>query len=153
MAGYFEYSKSNNAVSAEADGRFPASVLASMLGVKIGAIKALLTPTEWHHTSKHFNATIYYSKESALEIIDDLRVWKEPAKDVAAYDGCTGSYLQWSGTRGHPHAREIGFGPSRVTKKGKWFTLELPGGSIRKGENTRGFRLFDAGGRTLIFNR
>lgn len=153
MAGYFEYSKSNNAVSAEADGRFPASVLAERLGVKTGAIKALLSPTEWHHTSKHFNVTDYYSEESALEIIDDLRAWKETVKDVTVYDKCTGSYLEWSGTRNHPHAREISFGPIRVTKKGKWFTLELASGSIRKGEDTRGFHLFDANKRPLTFNR
>lgn len=152
MAGYFEFSKSNNAVSAESDGRFPASILADRLGVKTGAIKALMTPCEWHHTSKHYNATDYYSEADALEIIDSLRAWTEGPKDVQTFDGCTGTYLEWSGTRNHPHAKSVPFGPVRVTKKGKWFTLELPSGNIRKSETTRGFHLFDSNKRPLTFN-
>jgi hypothetical protein len=154
MAGYAEdFSKSNNALEAESNGSFAATVLAERLGVKPGAIRALLSATEWHHTSKHYNITDYYSEESALEIIDDLRAWREPAKDVAVFENCTGSYLEWSGTRNHPHAKQIDFGPVRVTKKGKWFTLELASGAIRKGETTRGFNLFDANKRPLTFNR
>lgn len=152
MAGYFEYSKSNNAIEAENNGRFPASILAEKLGVKPGAIRALMHACEWHHTSKHFNATDYYSEEDALEIIYELRSWKEPAKDVTVFEDCSGSYLEWTGTRNHPHAKEIKFGPVRVTKKGAWFTLELPSGSIRKGERTNGFHLFDSTGKRLTFN-
>lgn len=126
MAGYAQdFSKSNNAVDAERAGRFPASVLAKRIGVKCGAIKALLSPCEWHHTSKHYNATDYYSEESALEIIDELRAWREPEKDVAVFEHCRGSYLEWSGTRNHPHARAIEFANVRATKKGQWFTLDL----------------------------
>lgn len=152
MAGYFEYSKSNNALAAESDGKYPATVLAERLGVKASAIRAILPSSEWHHTSKHYNITEYYSEEAAMEIIEALRAWKEPVKDVAVFENCTGSYLEWSGTRNHPHAKEITFGPIRVTQKGKWFTLEIPNGAIRKSEATRGFRLFDANKRPLTFN-
>lgn len=68
MAGYAGYSKSNNAIAAEAEGRFPASVLARKLGVKTGAIKALMSPGEWHHTSKRYNVTDYYDGATLLAI-------------------------------------------------------------------------------------
>ena len=151
MAGYFEHSKSNNAIDAERNGRFPASVLAKMIGVKPGAIRALLKPTEWHHTSKHFNATDYYSEDQALEIIEDLKAWKPEAKPEEVHEGCTGSFLEWSGTRNHPHAKKISFGPVRAVKRGKWWTLELPTGPVRKGEFTRGFELFRADGKRLTY--
>jgi len=60
MAGYYGYSKSNNAVDAEKSKRFPASVLARKLRVTTAAIKSLLDPCEWHHTSGWFNETDYY---------------------------------------------------------------------------------------------
>jgi len=153
MAGYADYSKSNNALHAESDRKFPASVLAARLGVKTAAIRALLSPREWHHTSKHYNITDYFAEDDALERIDELRAYRAPVKDVSVLDNCTGSYLQWSGTRNHPRAKEIKFGPVRVTKKGAWFTLELPGGAVRKSESTRGFHLFGQDNRPLTFNR
>ena len=154
MSGYAEdFYKSNNAYAAESEGKFPASVLANRLGVKTGAIRALLQPSEWHHTSKHYNITDYYAEDAALEIIDELRAWREPVKDVTVFENCSGSYLEWSGTRNHPHAKEIKFEGVRVTKKGKWFTLELASGAIRKGEDTRGFHLFNSDKRPLTFNR
>lgn len=61
MAGYSGYSKSNSALDAEAEGKFPASVLARELHVKTAAVKAVLAPTEYHHTSKFFNRTDYYA--------------------------------------------------------------------------------------------
>jgi hypothetical protein len=85
MAGYSGLSKSNNAICAENSGLFPASILAKKLGVKPGAVKALLAPSEWHHTSKFFNETEYYSYESAVEIIDRLRAWTEPEKEGAVF--------------------------------------------------------------------
>ena len=152
MAGYHNYSKSNNALAAESSGLFPASVLAKMLGVKTAAIRALMTPSEWHHTSKHYNVTNYYSEDAAIEIMDDLRAWRDKPKDQVELDGCTGSYLIWSGTRRHPHAKKISFGPVRVTNKGDWFILHLPDGDMRKHKHTRGFDLRDAAGEPLTFN-
>lgn len=95
-----------------------------------------------------FAASILAARLGVIKAL--LRAWREPAKDVTVLENCTGSYLEWSwsGTR-NPHATEIKFGPVRVTKKGTWFTLELPSGTIRKGENTRGFHLFDSNGRRL----
>lgn len=152
MSGYQDdFSKSNNAVAAEQDGRFPATVLAKRLGVKAGAIKALLSPSEWHHTSKFYNSTDYFLEESALEIIDELKAWKEPVKGEDRFESCHGQYLEWSGTRNHPRAKVIEFKDTLVTRKGDWFTLHLPSGPVRKGKSTRGFVLF-CGEKRLTFN-
>lgn len=154
MSGYAQdFSKSNNALAAERDGKYPASILAAKLGVKTGAIRVLMSPSEWHHTSKHYNSTDYYSEETALEILGELKAWHEPAKDAQVFENCSGSYLEWSGSRNNPHAREIKFEGVRATKKGKWFTLELSTGKVRKGEDTRGFHLFNSEKRPLTFNR
>ena len=152
MSGYSGFSKSNNAAWAENDGLFSASILAKKLGVKAGAIKALLAPSEWHHTSKFFNKTDCYSYDVALEIIDRLRAWNEPEKEFIVFEGCSGRFLQWSGTRNYPRAAEIAFTGIRATKKGRWFTLELNSGLVRRSADTRGFQLFDADGRMLVFN-
>lgn len=71
MAGYSGYSKSNNAIAAENDGRFNATQLAKRLKVSSAAIKALLTPSEWHHTSSYYNRTDYYNEPILLSIVDN----------------------------------------------------------------------------------
>lgn len=67
MAGYFNYSKSNNAVAAEAAGRYPLTiatkVLAKMAGVTQKVAREALEETwggEWHHSSKKYNCVNYY---------------------------------------------------------------------------------------------
>jgi hypothetical protein len=151
MAGYNNFSKSNNAVAAEASGRYPASVLAGRLGVTTGAIRAVLRTSEYHHSSKFFNSVDYYDESEALEVLDELRAWRDTPKTETVYENCSGSYLVWGGTRSHPRATEISFCSIKVTKKGKWFTLHLSAGRVRKGEDTRGFHL-SSGGRKLTFN-
>lgn len=150
MSGYREdFSKSNNAHDAELEGKFPASVLAARIGVKAGAVRALLSPCEWHHSSKFYNPVEYFDEESAIEIIDELRNWVEPVKSQMIHEGCSGVYLEWSGTGNHPHAKEIEFSGITVLQKGMWFTLELPEGPIRKKKDTRGFVLYDSTGKRL----
>ncbi len=76
MAGYSGFSKSNNAVEAEANGRLPithaARLLAKLAGLKQADAKALLLQLgtyEYHHTSKNYNVTNYYSVDGALETL------------------------------------------------------------------------------------
>lgn len=153
-AGYADdFSKSINALNAEAGGLYPASVLGKKLGVNPKAIRALMFPSEWHHSSKFYNPVDYYSEEQALEIIDKLKAWREPIKNVEVFDDVSGSYLVWSGTRNHPKATEIKFQNAKAYKKGTWYLLELPDGTkVKKGEKTRGFHLYDKNGKSLTFN-
>jgi len=74
MAGYSGYSRSNNAVAAERDGRFPASTLAARLrafrrfrGCTASDIKWLLEPSEYHHTSKRYNCTDFFDLRDLAE--------------------------------------------------------------------------------------
>lgn len=150
MAGYCGFSKSNNAVAAEEDGRFPASTLAKRLGVKTGAIKALMDSYEWHHTSSRYNKTDYYDEQEALEMIDALRAWKQPAKDEATYSGCKVTWLEWGGTRKHPRACEMTTENATVTIKGEWATFEHRGRAIRKKITTRGFQVVASDGKSVV---
>ena len=68
---YNGYSKSNRAIQAENEGKFPASVLAKKLKVKTDAIRGLMEPCEWHHTSKFYNITNYYDGAILLAIHED----------------------------------------------------------------------------------
>ncbi len=72
MAGYAGYSKSNNAVAAEKEGRFPLTAATNMLaeetGMKRADAKALLLKLhtgEYHHSSKFYNRVQYYDVAEA----------------------------------------------------------------------------------------
>lgn len=73
MAGYYEYSMSNNAVAAYRNGLMPATKLASHLrkkgfrGITAEIIKRVLKADEWHHTSKMYNAVNFYSIQNVYE--------------------------------------------------------------------------------------
>jgi hypothetical protein len=69
MAGYHNYSKSNNAIAAERAGRYPASKCAQLLGVPIVWVQRQRT-TEWHHTSARYNMTDYYELDALQEHLE-----------------------------------------------------------------------------------
>lgn len=54
---------SNNAIAAYEDGEMPASYLAKELGCKTKDIKENFSYSSWHHTSKYYNKTYFYSIE------------------------------------------------------------------------------------------
>ena len=154
MAGYFEFSKSNNAVAAEESGRYPATTLGKLLGVKPKAIKALLTASEWHHTSSHFNKTDYYDAEEAQERLEELKAWQEPTAGEITHLGCSGEFVDWSGTRNHPKATVVKFEGLKVVEKGDWFTFVIQVTpvmvrKIRKGRSTNGFKVYDSNKRKI----
>ena len=154
MAGYFEFSKSNNAVAAEESGRYPATTLGKLLGVKPKAIKALLTASEWHHTSSHFNKTDYYDAGEAQERLEELKAWHEPKAGEIIHPGCSGEFVDWSGTRNHPKATVVKFESLEVVEKGDWFTFIIQVTpvmvrKIRKGRNTNGFKVYDSNKRKI----
>jgi hypothetical protein len=79
MAGYFGYSKSNNALAAEAEGRFPLSHAIAKVAQAAGCTRAqaresllAIGPAEWHHTSKKFNRTDYYDVAAATRHVRAL---------------------------------------------------------------------------------
>lgn len=74
MAGYDGYSKSNNAVQAEREGKKTASKLAAWIrrrghlykGCTAADVAATMKPCEWHHTSKFYNVTNYYDPRDLM---------------------------------------------------------------------------------------
>lgn len=73
MAGYAGYSKSNNAVAAESEGKLPLThaikAVAAQAGITQKKAREILTEIgrcEWHHTSKKYNETDYYHVGAAV---------------------------------------------------------------------------------------
>lgn len=72
MVGYSGYSKSNNAIEAESEGRYPLSratkelaKLARITQDKARGVLLELGSSEYHHTSKIYNLTAYYCVKRA----------------------------------------------------------------------------------------
>jgi hypothetical protein len=158
MRGYnWQWGKSNNAVRAEGEGKYPATRLAALLsqrfpryrGCSAADISETLRPCEWHHTSKFFKPTDYYSLESLASLRDRVRLrWAiaaRKAKKSATHTltGCVVCYLEWCGTRGSPRAIEHRVEDATVIwRGGKIVTIlgpGLPPQGIRKMLGGRGF--------------
>ena len=101
MGGYSGYSRSNNALAAEAEGKLPLTRAIPELAKKTGMSRAeareLLTkqgPSEWHHTSKEYNRTNYFDVNQAVRWFEDApkRAAFEPfrADMIAAHTGFSG---------------------------------------------------------------
>ena len=144
MAGYHLYSKSNNAIVAEKENKFAATVAAKKLGVSAKAIQEVLSPCEWHHTSNHYNRTDYYDIDGLLAVKNGESVDEE---DIELYNLLLGfkaekqnqdtyiadvEFLTWSGTRKHPKATEHRYDNIRVLEKGCFYTFFTPHGEVKK---------------------
>lgn len=82
MAGYCGWSKSNNAVAAEHEGKLPLSRAVAVVAREAGCTRKqaraaleAVGPCEWHHTSKKYNPTDYYE---VAEAVDRLRFDADP---------------------------------------------------------------------------
>ena len=178
MAGYCGYAKSNNAIDAEERESYPASRLAKRLGCKSTAVKALLSPAEWHHTSCRFNCTDYYDEPVLLALADgdlrygleaagrdkvavrrqarllaELRAYGRGAKTDRRWTGCTVRWLEWSGTRRRPRATECSASDCTITHKsgGAMVTIAQTNGCVfRKKIGTRGLEADLPDGTPLI---
>ena len=118
MAGYNGYSMSNGAVEAYDSGLLPASKAAKLLKVSAAAVKEVLTPAEWHHTSSKFNETSFYDVTNLVAVLKGgtalLNLDFEDAADAAEqllqmrkitaalkkggekiYTNCTVEWLEW----------------------------------------------------------
>jgi len=72
--GYnWDLGKSNNAVTAEDEGKYHATTIAKRYNIESMAVSELLPWTEWHHTSAAFNKTYYYDIEDVEANIEELK--------------------------------------------------------------------------------
>ena len=162
MSGYNGWSKSNRACDAEANGRYPASVAARVLGVPVEFVRAQGT-SEWHHTSSRYNRTDYYDVEEIREHLETPEGQTELAGFVAKkaaqkkspgkeYKACRVEWLEWSGTRKHPRATECSDdGATVLDKGGKMVDVTLASGkTFRKCKTTTGFKILQDGKRVYL---
>ena len=125
-AGYTGYAMSNRAIDAYGRGERPISkwtkqdmldivaesnpsILEPCRDLSISELQSfLLQRSGWHHTSSHFNKTVFYV---IREDIDDLKPEHVPKHErkkkapVVRFHGSI-SYLEWGGTKKHPKAAE-----------------------------------------------
>jgi len=173
LGGYADdFSKSNRAIDAEANGRFPASEIARKLGLPTKFITDHAPNTgEWHHTSKFYNTTDYYDLQQVKDWLhgegdyaeggeraeartgnDVLAEWKNKQKEISVKPsdiakGVSVKYLEWSGSRNHPVATErIEHNVTVERKPGqKFLTITRPDGtSFKKAPTTRGFEIAES---------
>src|SRR5690348_3219737 len=146
IARYCEFSKSNNSIQAENRGLMTASDLARVLGVRTTAVKDVLETSEWHHTSGWYNKTNYYDGQLLIAVAkNDLKEIENYDEDEVAearqmlakllaeskhqkqsrtertWTGCCVDWLEWCGSRNHPHATERRADNATVTWKGGQF--------------------------------
>lgn len=72
MAGYSGFSKSNNAVDAESEGKMVLTNFVKYLkkffpGVTSADVRMAVSPSEWHHSSKFYNEVNYYDPMSLAD--------------------------------------------------------------------------------------
>lgn len=108
MAGYNNYSMSNNALDAYDNGQLPISKFVSFLkktyglkGLTAADVKvAGISPSSWHHTSCKFNRTNFYSTElEGHEVVDLFNaVHARKLKAQFVKDGLWdfGNYQMWA---------------------------------------------------------
>lgn len=151
MAGYHNYSMSNNAVAAYAHGEKPlskwrksdileaaaeylqgqdaaAQKLAWLRSMPLSLLKLrALTRSSWHHTSKQYNKTDFYSLDEYF--LDEMTEEdtqgdneSEPAPQPTRRQGAI-QYLVWGGTRKHPKAYERELAGVFIEEKGSFFLV------------------------------
>lgn len=130
MAGYYNYSMSNNARAAYANGERPLSrwtkedILRALDKETSEKLKALtvkdlrricLRRSSWHHTSSRYNKTDFYTidieraeeitAEEVEQLVADRKEARREAKEkkpLPAYITALVQYTEWEGTRAHP---------------------------------------------------
>lgn len=83
MAGYNGFSKSNNAVEAENNGRFPLTKIRQLTGLTSDFIREVDTD-EYHHTSKFYNVTNYYDLDRVVEAAIDRGITTPKIRAILA---------------------------------------------------------------------
>ena len=80
MAGYYGYSKSNNAITAENQGRFPISQAKKIVSAECNITQSLASKFlkgiysgEYHHSSKFYNIVDYYDAAKIIAILEMVK--------------------------------------------------------------------------------
>lgn len=115
MAGYYNYSMSNNAIEAYRTGEAPASKIGHAIPAAL--VRRFCRPSSWHHTSLKFNRTDFYEIEEVLATFGKIvsAIYKTDPEAIAAlaqrskpteqrYHNCTVEWVEWGGTSRHPRA-------------------------------------------------
>lgn len=157
-------SRSRGARLAEAAGRYPATRMAAYLrrlGLFRGATAADITgaveSTEWHHVGNFAARVPYYGLDDIYRFRRELRAAITARRAAAKpaemrYDGCMAEWLEWSGTRTHPHATQRRAERIAITRRGKFVILHLGAGGgapVRKKIGARGLVITLPDGRVL----
>lgn len=162
--GYDGHSMSNRARAAYEGGEKPLSkwtktdILAEvkkidsnkaelLKGASLYELKAnLLKQTSWHHTSKMFNKTNFYSldadyvekmdSEDIARLIEGKARKTDPSK---TYKGSI-TYLDWGGTQKHPKAVEKTLNDVNIEERGSFYIITDDDGNelLRKKMDSRG---------------
>ena len=141
-SGYVGQSKSVRAYEAEDNDRYTATECDKLLGVRSGATKACLVPSEWHHTGSYYKETDYYDIrlllaikdndeeviseydedeiKKAKESLEELKSWRKPKLNSKTYKADV-EWLTWSGTRKHPKATNHFVKNTDVEERGSYY--------------------------------
>ena len=163
QGGYADdFSKSNRANQAEDNGRYPLSRVAEILKVPLGFLKEHgPEPTEWHHTSKFYNATSYYDLAEVARWLDSkeavgreanpsdlLAEWlaNKKSRESGAPDVLKGvrvKVLEWSGTKNYRRAKEVIYDNATITRKAgqQMVSVVGKGFDFKKALDTNGFEI------------
>jgi len=97
MSGYNGWSKSNNAVIAESEGKYTMSHAKKIVAEKCGISQSIaasllkhLYGGEYHHTSKHYNCNDYYDTRIAIAVTDVAKKTGIRLSVIAEYTNRTG---------------------------------------------------------------
>ena len=160
--GYVDFSKSERAVEAEERGLLTAGKLAKKLGVDTDTVKEYLRPAEWHHVSSLYTPTDYFDETELLaaasddadaepearELLTEMREHsrRRRGKGPRTFTAEVVEWLEWTGTRNHPHAETQCARNVQVTisASGKTAVIHTPTGDVKKRTNATGFRLVEA---------
>ena len=161
--GYIGASMSERAAAAYDNGLLPASKLAKKLGVSAAAIRAVLPSAEWHHTSKHYNATAFFSapeedEPTEVELLEKMRAFdaaaraeKKATADIQ-HGLCAVGWIEWGGSRNRPTAdRQVVW--ADVVERGDWFIIQRNGFQpFRMKSSKNGLRIRQGDGKVLANN-
>lgn len=157
MAGYCGYSKSNNALIAESEGKFPLTFAAKRIAKELKlrerdvreAIR--LHYCEWHHTSCRYNKTYYYDVADIIQKINNnIIIVKRLDDAIEQRYHADIEYIEWSGTRTRPKANIIKLVNVEIIDKGSYVIFVHDGITVKKFKKTNGFYIHKIYGGTKV---